>query len=204
MGGCPTGPLLFAFWAALDGQKESTQSLVILKKQVAGLTASALSRFVTRACRSTRLRGGVNVLVTTNHKMRALNGRFRKKDIATDVLSFPAAPNPGTEMAGDIAISAEIAVRNAKRSGHSEVQEIKILALHGILHLAGFDHERDNGEMAREEARLRSTLGLPTGLIERQLGKRPSKAFSGKGSRKVRARRKNASGENRRTSRKLG
>jgi probable rRNA maturation factor len=177
--------------------------LVILKKQVAGLTASALSRFVARACRSTRLQGGVNVLVTTNRKMQALNGRFRKKDAATDVLSFPAAPNPGTEMAGDIAISAEIAVRNAKRSGHSEVEEIKILALHGILHLAGFDHERDNGEMAREEARLRNSLGLPTGLIERQLGNRPKKPSAAKGPRKVRTRRENASGENRRAPRKL-
>jgi probable rRNA maturation factor len=177
--------------------------LVILKKQVAGLTASALSRFVTRACRSTRLRGGVNVLVTTNRKMQALNRRFRKKQVATDVLSFPAAPSPGAEVAGDIAISAEMAVRNAKRSGHSEVEEIKILALHGILHLAGFDHERDNGEMAREEARLRNTLRLPTGLIERQLGSRPKKPFVAKGARRVRARGKNASGENRRAPRKL-
>jgi probable rRNA maturation factor len=177
--------------------------LVILKKQVAGLTASALSRFVTRACRSTQLRGGVNVLVTTNRKMQALNGRFRKKDVATDVLSFPAARYPGTEMAGDIAISAEMAVRNARRSGHSEVEEIKILALHGVLHLAGFDHERDHGEMAREEARLRNTLGLPTGLIERQLVNRPKKPFVAKEPPKVRARRKNASGENRRSPRKL-
>jgi probable rRNA maturation factor len=132
-----------------------------------------------------------------------LNGRFRKKDAATDVLSFPAAPNPGTKMAGDIAISAEIAVRNAKRAGHSEVEEIKILALHGILHLAGFDHERDNGEMAREEARLRNALRLPTGLIERQLGDKPKKSVVTKGSRTVRARRKNASEENRRAPRKL-
>jgi probable rRNA maturation factor len=68
---------------------------------------------------------------------------------------------------GDIAISAEIAASNAKQLGHSEAEEIKILALHGILHLAGFDHERDNGEMAAEEVRLRSALKLPTGLIER-------------------------------------
>jgi probable rRNA maturation factor len=145
----------------------------------------------------------VNVLVTTNRKMRVLNGRFRKKNVATDVLSFPAAPNPGAEMAGDIAISAEIAVRNARRSGHSGAEEIKILALHGILHLAGFDHERDNGEMAREEARLRDTLGLPTGLIERQLGNPPKKPLAAKRPRRVRTRRENALGENRRASRKL-
>lgn len=181
----------------------STQSLIILNKQVAGLTASALSRFLTRACRSTQLRGGVNVLVTTNRKMQALNGRFRKKDVATDVLSFPAAPNPGSEMAGDIAISADMAVRNARRSGHSEVEEIKILALHGILHLAGFDHERDNGEMAREETRLRNAFGLPTGLIERQLGNRRKMPFVAKGSPKVRTRGQNASGNNGRAPRKL-
>jgi probable rRNA maturation factor len=146
----------------------------------------------------------VNVLVTTNRKMQALNSRFRKKDAATDVLSFPAAPNPGTEIAGDIAISAEMAVRNAKRWGHSEVEEIKILALHGILHLAGFDHERDNGEMAREEARLRNTLGLPAALIERQLGDRAEKPLAAKGPRKVRTgRENNASIENRRAPRKL-
>lgn len=191
------------FLGSFRPAKESTRSLVILKKQVAGLTASALSRFVARACRSTRLRGGVNVLVTTNRKMQALNSRFRKKDAATDVLSFPAAPNPGTEIAGDIAISAEMAVRSARRWGHSEVEEIKILALHGILHLAGFDHERDNGEMAREEARLRNTLGLPAALIERQLGDRAKKPLAAKGTRKVRTGRENASIANRRALRKL-
>jgi probable rRNA maturation factor len=177
--------------------------LVILNKQVAGLTASALARFLTRACRSAQLRGGVNVLVTTNRKMQVLNGRFRKKDVPTDVLSFPAAPNPGSEMAGDIAISADMAVRNARRSGHSEVEEIKILALHGILHLAGFDHERDNGEMAREETRLRNAFGLPAGLIERQLGNRRKVPFVAKGSPKFRTRGQNASGNNGRAPRKL-
>ncbi len=72
--------------------------------------------------------------------------------------------------AGDIAISAEIAAQNAKRLGHSIAEEIQILALHGILHLAGFDHERDNGRMAGIEANLRAVLGLPVGLIERNLG----------------------------------
>jgi probable rRNA maturation factor len=143
--------------------------LVILKKPVAGLTVSSLSRFVARACRWARLEGGVNVLVTTDREMRGLNHRFRKKNAATDVLSFPAARNPGEQIAGDIAISAETAVRNARRAGHSGGEEIKVLALHGILHLAGFDHERDQGEMAREELRLRSGLGLPSGLIERAM-----------------------------------
>jgi probable rRNA maturation factor len=143
--------------------------LVILKKPVAGLSASSLSRFVARACRSARLKGGVHVLLTTDRAMRGLNLRFRKRDAATDVLSFPAAENPGERIAGDIAISAETAVRNARRAGHSAAEEIKILALHGILHLAGFDHERDQGEMARQELRLRNRLGLPSGLIERAM-----------------------------------
>jgi probable rRNA maturation factor len=155
------------------------QRLVILKKQAAGVTALALSRFVARACRAAKVDGKVNVLVTTNREMQALNSRFRDKNMATDVLSFPAARNPKSETLGDIAISAEIAAHNAKQLGHSRAEEIKILALHGVLHLAGFDHERDNGKMAREEARLRNALGLPTGLIERTRapgirGKKPS------------------------------
>ncbi len=71
------------------------------------------------------------------------------------------------QAAGDLAVSAEIARDNAKRLGHSVATEIKILTLHGILHLAGFDHERDNGEMADKERRLRLQLKLETGLIER-------------------------------------
>ena len=68
---------------------------------------------------------------------------------------------------GDIAISAEIAASNAGRLGHSAGDELKILILHGLLHLAGYDHETDAGEMAREEARLRRALRLPVALIER-------------------------------------
>jgi probable rRNA maturation factor len=71
------------------------------------------------------------------------------------------------DFAGDVAISAEIAAQNARRLGHSLPEEIKILALHGVLHLAGYDHERDRGEMARKEEHLRKQLGLPVALIER-------------------------------------
>ena len=70
-------------------------------------------------------------------------------------------------MAGDIAISADIATQNARQLGHAPALEIKILALHGVLHLAGYDHETDHGEMARKEISLRKALGLPSGLIER-------------------------------------
>jgi probable rRNA maturation factor len=83
------------------------------------------------------------------------------------VLSFPALDESRNGFAGDIAISLEIATVNARRFGHAPAEEVKILALHGILHLAGYDHERDNGKMAVKEARLRRVLGLPQGLIER-------------------------------------
>jgi probable rRNA maturation factor len=112
----------------------------------------------------------VNVLVTNSQELRSLNRRFRGKDKPTDVLSFPALPaeqRPMKGIAGELAISADIARENANRLGHSVAEEIKILVLHGILHLAGFDHEQDEGEMARKENQLRLQLKLATGLIER-------------------------------------
>jgi probable rRNA maturation factor len=159
--------------------------LVILEKEVAALSAAALERFVRRARRAAGLQGSVNVLVTTGRAVRALNQRFRGKHKDTDVLSFPA-PQHGRKgaFAGDIAISAEIAARNAERLGHSTAQEIKILVLHGILHLAGYDHERDNGRMARKEAKLRQVLRLPGSLIERAQG--PHETRTGKKYRRPR------------------
>jgi probable rRNA maturation factor len=141
--------------------------LVILQKRVVGLTETSLDRFVTRARRATGLRAAVNILVTTNNELQELNRRFRGKDQPTDVLSFPALPGLKPRYAGDIAISAEIAAHNARTLGHSAAEEIKILALHGILHLRGYDHERDHGKMARREEKLRRELRLPIGLIER-------------------------------------
>ena len=143
------------------------KNLVILRKHVAGLSDAALAKFTTRASRAVGLRGVSNVLVTTSRELRALNRRFRGKDQPTDVLSFSPEPGFGDAFAGDIAISAEIARQNARSLGHSDAQEIKILVLHGVLHLAGYDHENDNGVMAGKEAKLRKLLGLPVGLIER-------------------------------------
>lgn len=142
------------------------ESLVILRKRVPGLSESSLSRFVAKASRAAKLRGEVNVLVTTGHELRSLNRRFRKRDKTTDVLSFPSLLDQ-SKFAGDIAISADLAARNAKQLGHSSSLEIKILTLHGLLHLSGHDHEADNGEMDRAERRLRKALGLPMTLIER-------------------------------------
>lgn len=141
--------------------------MVILHKRVAGASEEALDRFVARAKRAVGLRGAVTVLVTSSRELQALNARFRGKDRPTDVLSFPAEVIAEHRFAGDVAISADIAAQNARRLGHAAADEVKILALHGILHLAGYDHEADRGEMARKEAELRSKLKLPVGLIER-------------------------------------
>jgi len=134
---------------------------------VAGLSDTALANFVARASRVVKLRGVVNVLITSSRELRALNRRFRGKDQPTDVLSFVPESVFVDALAGDIAISAEIAKQNARGLGHSEAHEIKILVLHGVLHLAGYDHESDHGVMADKEAKLRKALGLPVGLIER-------------------------------------
>lgn len=141
--------------------------MVILQKRVAGVSERSLDRFVRRARRTAGLRTRVNVLVTSSAQLRLLNRRFRGKDRPTDVLSFPALPGLEKNHAGDIAISAEIAARNARSLRHSAADEIKILALHGILHLKGYDHESDEDEMARREQKLRRALRLPAGLIER-------------------------------------
>lgn len=144
--------------------------MVIFRKKIAGLSPSTLARFVLRARRAVRVRDTVNVLVTTSAELRSLNRRFRGADKPTDVLSFPLSPpetRKSQRVLGDVAISADIARSNARRFGHSAGDEVKILALHGILHLAGFDHEKDNGEMARTETRLRQQLKLAGGLIER-------------------------------------
>lgn len=159
--------------------------MVILQKNVVGLSEGSLSRFVMRARRESGLRGRVNVLVTGSAAMRTLNARFRGKNKATDVLSFPSAqalPAGRPDFAGEIAISADIAAQNAARLGHSVASEVKVLALHGILHLAGMDHEHDNGQMARKEAELRRVLRLPATLTERA---RPAlKALTSRGLRK--------------------
>ncbi len=141
--------------------------MVIFQKRVADLTELALSRFVARARRAAGLKGAVSVLVTTSAEMKSLNRRFRGKDKSTDVLSFSAEPGAQKQFAGEIAISAEIAAKNARALGHSPAQEVKILVLHGVLHLRGYDHERDHGQMAKQEEQLRAQLHLPLGLIER-------------------------------------
>ncbi len=136
-----------------------------LTRSMKGVSPKALERFASHAQRAAGLRGEVHVLITSSRALRALNRRFRKKDKPTDVLSFPPVLE-GTH-GGDIAISAEIAAQQARSLGHSLADELKVLMLHGMLHLAGYDHESDYGEMARKEERLRRALGLESGLIQR-------------------------------------
>ena len=134
-------------------------------------------------------RGVVSVALVSDRRVRALNRSYRRKDYATDVLSFPAdddskrgrtpfrppvkargaspqslVPSPHL---GDIVIARGVARRQARAAGHAERTELRILALHGLLHLLGYDHEQDNGRMLRLERRLRRKGGLREGLIER-------------------------------------
>lgn len=102
-------------------------------------------------------------LITNDEELRSLNRQFRGKDYATDVLSFPGEG----DYLGDIAISLRRARAQAGDCGHAVEDELRILMLHGILHLRGMDHESDDGAMARAEARWRKKLILPAGLIER-------------------------------------
>jgi probable rRNA maturation factor len=111
-----------------------------------------------------RARGHVTLAIASDARVRGLNRHFRRKDYATDVLSFPSdEPNH----LGDIVIAAGVARRQARAAGHSLQVELRVLALHGLLHLLGYDHERDDGRMARLERRLRTKGGLREGLIER-------------------------------------
>jgi probable rRNA maturation factor len=125
----------------------------------------ALSGFAATLQR--RLTGGKSFtcLLTGDEELRLLNRRFRGKRRPTDVLSFPSG-RPG-EGLGDIAVSLDHARRQAREFGHGVSDELRILMLHGALHLLGMDHESDSGEMRRAEAAWRRKLGLPTGLIER-------------------------------------
>ncbi len=144
--------------------------------------------------------GEVAIALVSDARMRALNRLYRRKDDATDVLSFPDAPGsrapspepPPTRAAlrrdlaeasakagrtptrflGDIVIATGVARRQATEAGHSYQTELRVLALHGLLHLLGYDHDRrdDRGRMARVETRLRRRGGLNLGLIERASG----------------------------------
>lgn len=137
-------------------------------------------------------RGTVSIALVSDGRARELNRTYRHRDYATDVLSFagsngsapprtqrtprkrtvlPSASSVSSAVndrtLGDIVIGRGVAQRQAREAGHSELTELKILALHGLLHLLGYDHEGDDGQMQRVEQRLRRRGGLHEGLIER-------------------------------------
>ena len=122
-----------------------------------------LSRWLRRVAPA-KARGHVTIALVTDRRIQELNRSFRHVDKATDVLSFPA-DEPGT--LGDVVIARGVARRQARGAGHDFPTEVRVLALHGLLHLLGYDHEHDGGRMARLEARLRRKGGLREGLIER-------------------------------------
>ncbi len=132
-----------------------------------GLSRTGLGRFLRAVLGAVGLRGEVAVLLSDDRRLRRLNREFRGKDKATDVLSFPVDAETANGHAGDLAISLETAARQAREQGHSLRDELRVLLLHGVLHLAGMDHESDRGEMADREAELRKQFGLPSGLIAR-------------------------------------
>jgi probable rRNA maturation factor len=129
-------------------------------------------------------RGEVTVALISDGRMRSLNRSFRGQDRPTDVLSFgfdadrgarrgrgdglTATPGePARRQLGDVVIAVGVARSQARAANHSVATELRVLALHGLLHLLGYDHEADAGRMARAEARLRRRAGLREGLIDR-------------------------------------
>ncbi len=149
------------------GAHSSAARVRAVPRKSSTLSPRSLARFLREAQAAVRLRGQVTVLLTTDAKVRSLNRRFRGKNKTTDVLSFPAEDSGPEKIAGDLAISVPVARKQGVACGHSLATELKVLMLHGLLHLAGYDHETDSGEMARRECVLRARLKLPLGLIER-------------------------------------
>ena len=143
-----------------------------------------LNRFLVKATEALGLAGDFSVLLTGDEQLRAMNLQFRGVDKPTDVLSFPALPEAANGgQGGDLAISLETAAIQAADHGHTLPMEVKILILHGLLHLAGYDHERDRGQMRRRETLLRKQFALPSGLVERTLAKRTRPASRRRGPR---------------------
>jgi probable rRNA maturation factor len=139
----------------------------IENRSSARLPRGPLTIFANKVRSAVRLNGEVAILITSNTELQRLNREFRGKNKPTDVLSFPSDIRG---YAGDIAISADIARNNARERGLTLTEEAKVLILHGMLHLAGYDHETDNGRMSRKEQLLRRRFGLAESLIARTNG----------------------------------
>lgn len=149
--------------AADVGRRSPQTSLTVEVVTTGPARAPGLGRWL-QSIAPARATGALTIALVSDARIRALNRRFRGKDRATDVLSFPAG-EPG--VLGDVVIAAGVAARQAVQAGHSLQAEVRVLALHGLLHLLGYDHQHDDGRMARLERRLRVKGGLRTGLIER-------------------------------------
>ena len=108
----------------------------------------------------------IELILTTDEEIKEINKQFRNKSKPTDVLSFPLVDMPGMPL-GSIIISIDTAKKGAKNYGHSIDDEIKLLFLHGLLHLLGYDHETDNGEMRAKEEEIIKKVNLPNSLIVR-------------------------------------
>jgi probable rRNA maturation factor len=141
-----------------------SDDLVSFRRAPDALRRTPIKEFA-RTLRDAVARGReFHCLITDDRELRRLNRRFLGHDYSTDVLSFPLE---GNGVLGDLAISAGRAAAQARALGHSQMDEIRILMLHGVLHLVGMDHETDRGRMARAETRWRKKLNLPPGLIAR-------------------------------------
>ena len=151
-----------------EGADDRRLRVLVADEKGRRVSAPGVSRWLARvAPRSAR--GEVGVALVSNARVRALNRRYRRRDYATDVLSFPNLQSLTPDRyLGDIVIATGVARRQARKAGHSELTELRVLALHGLLHLLGYDHERDRGTMAKLERTLRRKGGLREGLIERQ------------------------------------
>lgn len=148
--------------------------MILNRQRSVRLPLRALELFLRRVRRELALgKAHVTVCLVSDAEIAGMNQRFRKKHGPTDVLSFPAVMRrkplrlrptlvavADGESLGDIAIAPGVAKRNAKNYGRTLLGELKILILHGVLHLLGYDHEADRGEMDRTEKRLRRRLGL--------------------------------------------
>jgi probable rRNA maturation factor len=143
----------------------SQESLVLFRRAPAGLPRRELREFAEILRREVAGGRDFCCLITDDRELRRLNRDFRSKDYPTDVLSFPSGEAEGS--LGDIAVSCGRAAEQAAVFGHSVSGELRILMLHGILHLIGMDHESDSGEMSRAEKRWRKHLQLPAALTER-------------------------------------
>jgi probable rRNA maturation factor len=166
-----------------DGQRRPRLRVLIADERGRAVRRRALATWLARVSPA-RARGVVSIALVSDRRMRALNREYRGQDMVTDVLSFPALsarpsalrrsshqlPATSHRLLGDLAIASGVARRQARDGGHSLLTELKVLALHGLLHLLGYDHERDGGRMQRIEERLRRRGGLRTGLIERAHG----------------------------------